>query len=85
MTGPGYRLIVVPDVLLPDGTVRRGTPRMSARQRFQEMYYIIWNEAKSVVQGAAAEGRRVTGPEQVKYDALLARAWELSLKIQAMS
>lgn len=78
MTVPGYKIVAVPDVFLPDGTVQCGPVPVSVlrdRRRY------LWDQAAQVCAVAAAEKRVLTEDEASCWDLLSAEMMELDIRI----
>lgn len=81
-TGSDYCLVAVPDIILPDGAVQRGTQFTSDKQWLLQAYRRASLNMLSLAD--AAVGRPMTGQEQADYDMLRSLARDLERKIAAM-
>lgn len=78
MTAPGYKIVAVPDVIRPDGTVQCGPVPVSVlrdRRRY------LWDQSVQLCEIAAAGKRVLTKDEVSCWDLLSAEITELDIRI----
>ena len=85
MADLGYRLVIVPDVILPNGMVYPGQLRSDEDERYlRTMRKQAWENARRFIEIPARENRNLTVVEVFRYNVLIAELEEWDARIRAV-